>query len=306
MLIGHEAQKGAFEDAMAAGRIHHAWLLAGPKGVGKRRFAQWATHRLLSEGVDPERTAGLLAADAHPDSRILTPPEEGKGSATASIIVDQVRELADFLHSHPALGQWKVLTIDSVDNMNLNAANAFLKELEEPRGNTLFLMVSHAPGRLLPTIRSRCRILRFYPLPEDACAEVLHAALPEAGEAEIASLARLSEGAPGSVLELAGADIVGLEAVITAWKAGESPVAAARTFQGQAAAPRLEALMRMVGRNILAAARERQDAGIFALHDEAQILARDAVRLAYDRVQVAMALADILARLGQFERLGRV
>ena len=130
--------------------------------------------------------------------------------------------------------------------------------------------------------------------------------MPEAGEAEIASLARLSEGAPGSVLELAGADIVGLEAVITAWKAGESPVAAARTFQGQAAAPRLEALMRMVGRNILAAARERQDAGIFALHDEAQILARDAVRLAYDRVQVAMALADILARLGQFERLGRV
>jgi DNA polymerase-3 subunit delta' len=309
MLIGHHEQRRAFLDALGTGRLHHAWLLAGPRGIGKRRFADWAALKLLADergegDVDAQAPAArLVAAKSHPDWRLLAPPEEGKGSATASILVEQVREAGDFLHSHPSIAPRRVLVVDSLDAMNLSAANAFLKELEEPRPGTVYLLVSHAPARLLPTLRSRCRTLRFASLGEAETLQVIEAGLPDAAPAERAALARLAAGAPGSILSLAGADLAGLEQALDRVARGEGSAAAlARGFAGQAAIPKLEALALMVPRRLAAAARATPGPELFALYDEAEALGRDAVRLAYDRVQVATALADIVARAGRFSR----
>lgn len=305
MLIGHHEQRRAFLHTLGRGRLHHAWLLAGPRGIGKRRFADWAALKLLAgEGgeadVDPENPAArLVAAGSHPDLRVLAPPEESK---TGIITVEQVREMADFLHSYASIAGWRVLVVDSLDAMNVNAANAFLKELEEPRPRTVYLLVSHAPARLLPTLRSRCRTLRFLPLGEAETLQVLEATAPEADSRTRTALARLAEGAPGAVLSLADADIAGLERALDKVAEGGSAMSLARGFAGQAAIPKLEALALMVPRRLAQAARAAPHPELFALYDEAEALGRDAVRLAYDRVQVAMALADIMARAGRIQR----
>ena len=202
MLIGHERQREAFLAAMDGGRMHHAWLLGGARGIGKRRFADWAALKLLADArglddvPDDDPAARLVAAGSHPDYRVLTPPTEGKGAATAAITIDEVRERMEFLHSHPSIAKWRVMIVDSIDDMNLNAANAFLKMLEEPRPNTVYLLVSHAPGRLLPTIRSRCLLVPFERLPEAETERVLALALPDEPAQRITALARHAPCAP--------------------------------------------------------------------------------------------------------------
>jgi DNA polymerase-3 subunit delta' len=305
MLIGHAQPRQMFLDALGSGRLHHAWLLAGPKGIGKRAFADWAALKLLSGGTGPGDTpaddpaAQLVAAGSHPDHRILTPPLEGKGSATESIVIDQVRALADFLHSYPAIAGWRTLIVDSIDDMNPNTANAFLKELEEPRQKTVYLLVSHAPARLLPTIRSRCRMLRLFPLADAEVRQVLDGGDNGFGAAEVDSMVALARGAPGSVVAFAGADIAGLDKALDRIAAGGDATALARSVQPQAAGPKLQALLALVPQRLAQAARRNPDPRLLDLHAEAEGLARDAVRLAYDRAQVAMALADIVARAGR-------
>lgn len=307
MLIGHQAQRRELLDALASGRMHHAWLLAGPRGIGKRRFADWAALKLLSgmsgpADTDPDHPAARLAqADSHPDLRLLQPPTEGTGSATASIIVEQVREMRGFLHSTPAMGGWRVLIVDALDNMNASTSNAFLKELEEPQAKTVFFLVSHAPGRLLPTIRSRCRMLRLGVLDEAETREVMHAHLPELEALALERLVGLAAGAPGAVLGLGGEEAAGLVEAVERVAAGGSATGFARGFQAAAAVPRWQALVQLVPRRVAQAARQTGAAELLALYDEAETISRDAVRLAYDRVQVAMALADILARMGRLE-----
>lgn len=309
MLIGHAKPRETLLDARDRGRMHHAWLITGPRGIGKRRFADWAALKLLAADGGPDDVppanpaAALVAAGSHPDHRILTPPEEGRGSASGSIIVDQVRELADFLHSYPAIAPWRTLIVDSIDDMNLNTANAFLKELEEPRPQTIYLLVSHAPARLLPTIRSRCRQLRLFPLPPGESAQVLEAENPGLAPGALASLVALSDGAPGAVADLAGTDLVALEQQLDriAAGAGAEALALARSLQPTSAVPRLRALLALVPRRLAAAARRHPDPRLLDLHAEAERLARDAIRLAYDRPQVAMALADITARAGRIQ-----
>ena len=307
MLIGHEQARDAFLDALSRGRLHHAWLITGPKGIGKRAFADWAALKLLSGHRGPAATpaddpaAALVAAGSHPDHRTLSPPEEGKGSATASIIVDQVRELADFLHSYPAIAPWRTLIVDSIDDMNVNTSNAFLKELEEPRQQTIYLLISHAPARLLPTIRSRCRMLRLFPLPDDEVRSALDQAEQGLSAADIDAMVTLARGAPGAVADLAGADLGALEKTLDRIAAGGDPLPLARSLQPQAAIPKLKALLALVPRRLAAKARQNPDPRLFDLYEEAEVLARDAVRLAYDRQQVAMALADITARAGRIQ-----
>lgn len=307
MLIGHERQREAFLAAMDGGRMHHAWLLGGARGIGKRRFADWAALKLLADArglddvPDDDPAARLVAAGSHPDYRVLTPPTEGKGAATAAITIDEVRERMEFLHSHPSIAKWRVMIVDSIDDMNLNAANAFLKMLEEPRPNTVYLLVSHAPGRLLPTIRSRCLLVPFERLPEAETERVLALALPDEPAQRITALARMAHGAPGAVLELGQADIGEIEQWIERLLRGEGAVDFARGFGAQTAIPRLKALLLLAPRRIAMAARRLPQPALFDLYDEADALAGDAIRLAYDRVQVAMALADILARAGRIE-----
>ncbi len=280
-----------FRQAMDGRRLHHAWLLTGPRGIGKRRFAQAMATDLLGPGADP-----LMAAGSHPDFRILAPAETGKGSSTGAILVDQLRELGDFLHSHPGLGRHRVLIVDPIDALNRNAANAFLKELEEPRPHSIFLLVSHAPGRLLPTIRSRCRLLRFRPLADADVLAVVKAAHPDLEGGRLARLVALSGGAPGRALALAQGDIASPGDILREIEVGSGrPVGLARSLQGAGAAERFEAFATIVLAELAGRARARPSAGRLRAHAEAVELARDAGRLAYDRSQVALALAALLA-----------
>lgn len=298
-----------FLAALASERMHHAWLISGPRGVGKRRFADWAALKLLSAETGPDPTppdhpaASLVAAGSHPDHRVLVPPAEGKGSATASIIIDQIRDMGEFLHNYPAIADWRTLIVDSIDDMNPNTVNAFLKELEEPRKNTVFLLVSHSPARLLPTIRSRCRPLRLLPLPQSETRAVLADMNPDFADAELEQFVALARGAPGSVANFAGADFAGLERALDRVMNGGNAIELVRSVQAQAAITRYQALLVLAPRRLAALARANPDQRLIDLYSEAEALAQSAVPLAYDRAQVAMALSEIMARAGRIQGL---
>ena len=224
MIIGQDRAVGQFAEAWASRRLHHAWLLAGPKGVGKASFAAAASRRVLAEaagspfdlpGVEtpPDHpTLKLLAAGSHPDFRWLErlPREKGEGLAR-DITIDQVRALGQFLSLAPALSDWRVVGIDAMDDLAGPGANALLKILEEPPPNTLFFLVAHAPGRLLPTIRSRCRRLDFKPLADEAMAAILDGEAPELKGRERDRIIGLAGGSAGRALALAELDLAKLE-----------------------------------------------------------------------------------------------
>ncbi|MGL4542157.1 MAG: DNA polymerase III subunit delta', partial [Polymorphobacter sp.] len=189
MLIGHSEQGAAFRAAFDSGTLHHAWLLAGPQGIGKATFAKAAAQWLLARAagpqagiaidsldVDPQHpTAHLLKAGSHLDFRLVQrvyADAEGRPSdkLRREIQLDQIVRrpkskweppLAEGLRSTPALSGWRVVIIDAMEEMNDNSTNALLKMLEEPPQGTLFLCITHSVGRLKPTIRSRCRLVRF-------------------------------------------------------------------------------------------------------------------------------------------------
>src|SRR6266404_1560855 len=220
-VLGHEAAEKTMLAAQQSGRLHHAWLMTGPRGIGKAtltwRFARFLLCGQEQGGLFGEGPAGLdvpadfpgrtlIDARSHPDlfhlRRTLNPDT---GRMRAEIAVDDVRELGAFMHMTPAMGQWRVAIVDAADEMNRNSANAVLKILEEPPPNAVLLIVAHAPGRLLPTIRSRCRRLVLQPLSDEIVVRLLGDYAPGVKEEERAVLARLSEGSIGRALELAGA-----------------------------------------------------------------------------------------------------
>jgi DNA polymerase-3 subunit delta' len=219
-LLGHETAEKTMLAAHQSGRLHHAWLLAGPRGIGKATLA-WRFARFLLSGQAEAGLFGepdsldvpadapgrsLVDARSHPDlfhlRRTLNPDT---GRMRAEIAVDDVRELGAFMHMTPAMGKWRVAIVDAADEMNRNSANAVLKILEEPPPNAVLLMVAHAPGRLLPTIRSRCRRLALQPLADEIVMRLLADYAPGVKAEERVVLARLSEGSIGRALELAGA-----------------------------------------------------------------------------------------------------
>ncbi len=245
-LIGNETAHEALAAAMASGQLHHAWLLVGPEGLGKARFARMAAARMLAEAAEPEglapgfdvpahsRTAQLLAARSHPDYREMMrlpkdvdKPEQG---LARSIPVTQVRTLIASFSTMPSLSRRRVVVVDSIDDFERpGAANALLKVLEEPPEGTIFLLVSHSPGRLLPTIRSRCQLLRFEPLSAAQVATVLRAELPDATASEIEALVRAGEGSPGRALGFAGLDLAALEGDMAAIAESGDPSNAIRS-----------------------------------------------------------------------------
>jgi len=208
---GGEGPEAAFLSALAKGRLHHAWLLTGPEGIGKATFAFRAARRLL--GARPSPSHGLLgaapddpvsrqvSARSHPDLMVLERWTED-GKPRRNIPVDEARQLGEFFSKSPASAPYRVAIIDAADDLNVNAANAVLKTLEEPPPKGVLLLVSHSPGRLLPTIRSRCRRLAFAAWSEDAAADfIADRAGVSADEAR--RLAQMAHGAPGRALSLA-------------------------------------------------------------------------------------------------------
>ena len=223
MIEGQERAVEQFVSAWAGRRVHHAWLLAGPKGVGKASFAREAASRLLAEAAGPSvdlpgldtpadhPIAKLLTAGSHPDFRWIERLERPTGGLARNISVDQVRSLQDLLSVTPSMSPWRAIVIDSVDDLEASAANALLKMLEEPPANTVFFLVSHAPGRLLPTIRSRCRRLDFDRLGDDVMTSLLSRSLPSENPSSIARLVDFAQGSIGRGIDIAALDLAPLE-----------------------------------------------------------------------------------------------
>jgi DNA polymerase-3 subunit delta' len=226
-LIGQEAACAAFRAAQGTGRLHHAWLITGPPGVGKATLAWRIARWLLAAPAAPDDDPGLFGDAATEPADLSTDPDSPRNRRITAladpglfllrrgwddkarpprlrqvITVDEVRRMRGFFAMSVPDGGRRVVIVDDADSLNVQAANALLKLLEEPPANTVFLLVSHMPSRLLPTIRSRCRTLPCAPLAPDDVAAALAGLLPDAPDAERHALARLSGGSVGAALRL--------------------------------------------------------------------------------------------------------
>jgi len=325
-VVGNAAAQAAFLEAATGPALHHAWLIAGPEGVGKMTFARAAALRLLAEAAAPgtlpptldvpsdNRIATLFAAGSHPDYRELVrrpqdPDKPDKGLARG-IKIDQVRALMPMLATKPALHERRVIVIDPIDLLEREAANALLKSLEEPPTGTVFLLVSHAPGRLLPTIRSRCRLLRFEPLTDTEVGRVLSREMPELDADEVGTLVRASGGSPGRAMRFAGLDLAAIEADLAAIANDGDPantrrVRLSKAFAGKAAQARFEAFLERAPALIAeraqsltgAALREALDA-----YDAAVELARMSLGHSLDASTTAFEMGGLVARLAKRDR----
>ncbi|HVI90627.1 MAG TPA: DNA polymerase III subunit delta' [Dongiaceae bacterium] len=236
-LLGHGEAEQSFLRALQRNRMPHAWLITGPRGVGKATLAYRMARRLLSDmppqtaepaadsfalfdeapATKPVHAAAAdsldmpadhpvfrrIIAQSHPDLRVLQRRvNEKTGKLRSEILIDDVRDVLDFLHLKPAESHWRVVVIDAADDLNRNAANAILKMLEEPAARTVLILVSHAPGGLLPTIRSRCRRLALAPLPDDVLQRALSARCPDAEPADLKAAMALAAGSLGQGVTL--------------------------------------------------------------------------------------------------------
>lgn len=210
LLVGHEEARGLLGSAAASGKLHHALLLAGPQGIGKATFAFHLAYHLLS-GIDARdgrpifsdpapasQTFRLIAQGAHPSLLHLTRSFMEKEKKFRTVItVEEIRRVSRFLSMTSFDGGYRIVIVDPAEDMNTNAANALLKSLEEPPPHTIFILITHSPGRLLPTIRSRCQIMRLQPL-DDALLETLLARLGADIPTDPAARKSLIEQAGGS------------------------------------------------------------------------------------------------------------
>jgi DNA polymerase III subunit delta' len=242
-LLGHEAAENALRRLFESGRLPHALLLSGPRGIGKATLAFRLARFVLANGASEGSPGGMFTLDGSQESisdqrGLAIPPESGTFRRVASgghadlltveraydprrrrrrgeIVVEDTREIGAFLRLTPAEGGWRVVIVDGADEMNRNAANALLKILEEPPRNVLLLLVAHAPGRLLATIRSRCRHFPLAPLPPRIVRRLLARHWPDLPEPQAEALIALAGGSIGRALDLAAAGGVELyEAVL--------------------------------------------------------------------------------------------
>jgi DNA polymerase-3 subunit delta' len=218
-VFGHSGPEAELIEAMTSNRFHHAWLMTGEEGIGKAAFAYRIARFLLSRetglsdaiqslDVPPESKAYRQVSNlSHPGLLVIRRAwDTGGKRLRQSIAVDDIRALRHFLQ-RTAVTPWRVVIVDSADDLNLSSANALLKSLEEPPAKTVFLLISSAPGRLLPTIRSRCRTVRFEALGD----EDMHAAIAAACKAserdeptpgQFNMLTTLAKGSPRRAMQL--------------------------------------------------------------------------------------------------------
>src|SRR5882757_9003836 len=219
-LYGHAEAEQAFLEAYRGGRMPHAWLIGGARGIGKATLAYrmarfvFAHPDQMSPQVQDAQTLALppensavrrVVAQGHSDLLVLERVADEKGKMPTVISVDLVRKTIGFFGSTAGEGGWRICVVDAADELNPAGANALLKILEEPPRKSLLLVVSHAPGRLLPTIRSRCRRLALRPLePADVAHAVADALGRDAAEADIKAAATASDGSVARALDLLG------------------------------------------------------------------------------------------------------
>ena len=225
-LIGHKAQIAQAEEGVTSGKMHHAWLLTGPEGIGKARFAHQLAASLIAHddsqsALFGEPTPFRIALDeanpdmrqvmqsAHPDFLHIAPIQDDKNKS-GMIKVEQIRALTPFFSHKSASGGWRVALVDNLGAVNLQGANAMLKIVEEPPEKAIILLVAKSAGSVLPTIRSRCRELRFDHLSHEEQRLLLSSHLPEADPVALTQLALFSGGSMGYALEIAKTDALDL------------------------------------------------------------------------------------------------
>lgn len=231
-LRGQAEAESILAAGLASGKLAHAWMLTGPKGIGKATLAFRFARHILAEGAQngeqaapsmfggedfPPPAAGLsplylpaensvfqrVAAGGHSDLLTVERGLNSAGKQRSDIVAGDIREVNRFLNLTAGEGGWRVVIIDSADDMNVNAANALLKVLEEPPPHALLLLVCHNPGRMLATIRSRCRVLRLAEISGDTVAELLAQYMPDMGADIRQDIAALAGGSIGRAMELA-------------------------------------------------------------------------------------------------------
>jgi DNA polymerase-3 subunit delta' len=317
VIVGQDRAVEQFAEAWGSRKLHHAWLLAGPKGVGKATFAMAAAKRVLAEAAGPpfdlplleapdeHPMVRLIEAGSHPDMRWLERlVNEKTGNLARNINVDQVRGLAELFDLSPAMSDWRVAVIDTIDELEPSAANALLKILEEPPANCLFLLVSHAAGRLLPTIRSRCRRLDLEALGDDAMTSVLEGRT-ELGAPERQKVIAMSFGSAGRALAFAELGLAKLEDSALAILRQGDPTNARRSELAQelgkkAAADRYAAFLDLVPSLIAREARLLQGAlreRALDAYAKARELAVIAPRLSLDPAATVFQIGGILAEV---------
>lgn len=325
-MVGQDRAVEQFASAWATRKLHHAWLLAGPKGVGKASFAHAAARRVLAEAAGPpfdlpglesddeHPVVKLVEAGSHPDMRRLERlVNEKTGNLNRNIKVEQIRELGEFLSLSAALSPWRVVVIDTVDELEPSGANALLKMLEEPPSNTLFFLVSHAPGRLLPTIRSRCRRLDFQKLDDDAMTSILAREAPEIPAAERQRIVSMSFGSAGRALAFAELDLAKLEETALAILRQGDPTNSRRSelaneLGKKAAAERYAAFLDLAPSLIAREARKLEGASCERALDayaKARELASLAPRVSLDPAATVFQIGGILAEVASFASLKR-
>lgn len=321
-LVGNSAAHDGFYQAARGGSLHHCWLFAGTEGVGKASFAVEAAGRLLAaqeegEGVlspdsRPRGTAAqLFEKGNHPDFRVLTrppvDPDKPEKGLKRSIPIDEVRALIGRFATRPTLGSRRVILIDAVDDLERSGANALLKSLEEPPVGTIFLLVSHSPGRLLPTIRSRCRVLRFETVADGDVARLLREQIPDASADEIDSLVRAGAGSPGRALSFAGLDLAAIErdlAAIADTGDGDNAVRnrLAKALSTKDAQSRYEAFLERVPSFVAERARSLSGdalASALQIYEASRQVAASSIGLSLDAQSSVFELGGIVARLAK-------
>jgi DNA polymerase III subunit delta' len=326
-ILGHDREVATFYSAMRGDRAPHAWLMAGPEGIGKASLAHLFARQLLSEAADPQLsgdaandhpTIRLCDASSHPDLYVLERlPKDVKAvrdldrrdwpeglERVRNISVDQVRGLRAACALKPSLSPRRIIIVDSIDDLERGAANAMLKTLEEPPAGTIFLLVTHAPGRLLPTIRSRCRMVRFDPLKGDVMTAILSTKLPGSSPSEIAALVIQGGGSPGKALSLAGLGLDTLYDTLVQIASDGDPTNARRaalasSFTARTQA-RYEAFLAMVPSYLSHRARSATGAELartISGWEDAQRLGASASGGSLDPASVALRLSAIVASL---------
>ena len=226
-LSGHEAAEITFLNAFNLDKVHHAWMVTGPKGVGKATLAYKMARFLLSNAPTNVKNTALfgnvlekkaittldtnlesqpnclISAGSNPDLMVVEKSEDPKtGKMRKNILVEDIRKINSFFHKTSTAGGWRIAIVDTADEMNRNAANAILKTLEEPPNNSILIILSNAPGKLLPTIKSRCRMLPLKPLKSDAVKIILQSFFSTHENNVIDGYVALSNGSPGYAISL--------------------------------------------------------------------------------------------------------
>lgn len=326
MIVGQDRAVSQFAESWATRKLHHAWLLAGPKGIGKASFAQAAARRVLAEAAGPpfdlpaldappdHPMVRLAEAGSHPDMRLLERQvNEKTGNLTRDITIDQVRKLGEFMAMSAAMSDWRVVIIDTLDDLAGPGANALLKMIEEPPPNSLFFLVSNAPGKLLPTIRSRCRRLDFGALEDDAMASILAREAPALSETERKRVIGMSSGSAARAIAFSTLGLAKIEDAALAILRDGDPTNARRSelasdLGKKGSAEKYAAFLDFVPAMIAREARRldgRQRERALDAYAKARELSAIAPRVMLDPAATVFEMGGLLAAIAQTPSLKR-